>query len=331
MRPGHTEAALDLARASGSYPAGVLCEIVDRRDGSMARTPELQAFAAQHDLRIITIADLIRHRLATEQIVTPAGPAGGVAMRTRHGPLCAHAFASQLDSSEHAAFVVGDALQTRLGSALKTVSSSADSRATSSQQQQQQTERVLVAVHTQRRLADALGAPAAAAGAAPGLDAALTSVVAAGAGVVLYVQGHAGVRGGLAAELTELAGGAAEPGAALHESGAANRAGESSAIAPDLRDAAVAAAMLRALGVGAVALIGDEQDAARLRRCGLDVVVAADVACGGLSMGAWSGTEQYGASAAAAVAAAAAAAADAHSAPVRHTDVAGQGGVVATL
>eukprot|EP00775_Hariotina_reticulata_P009154 gene9154-9322_t len=60
VRPGHTEAAVDLARASGSYPAGVLCEIVDRSDGSMARTPKLMQFAKQHGLKIVTIADLIR-------------------------------------------------------------------------------------------------------------------------------------------------------------------------------------------------------------------------------------------------------------------------------
>ena len=60
-RPGHTEAAVDLARLAGCAPAGVLCEIVSE-DGSMARTPELIRFARQHDLCIVTIADLIVYR-----------------------------------------------------------------------------------------------------------------------------------------------------------------------------------------------------------------------------------------------------------------------------
>jgi 3,4-dihydroxy 2-butanone 4-phosphate synthase/GTP cyclohydrolase II len=60
-RPGHTEAAVDLARLAGCAPAGVLCEIVSE-DGAMARTPELIRFARQHDLCIVTIADLIVYR-----------------------------------------------------------------------------------------------------------------------------------------------------------------------------------------------------------------------------------------------------------------------------
>ena len=61
-RAGHTEAAVDLARLAGCYPAGAICEIVND-DGSMARLPELLIFARKHDLKIITIADLIRYRL----------------------------------------------------------------------------------------------------------------------------------------------------------------------------------------------------------------------------------------------------------------------------
>ncbi|MGH8154186.1 MAG: 3,4-dihydroxy-2-butanone-4-phosphate synthase [Rhodanobacteraceae bacterium] len=67
-RAGHTEAAVDLARLAGCAPAGVLVEIL-REDGTMARRPDLEAFAAKHRLRIGTIADLIRHRLATEQAI----------------------------------------------------------------------------------------------------------------------------------------------------------------------------------------------------------------------------------------------------------------------
>eukprot|EP00884_Botryococcus_braunii_P002299 jgi/Botrbrau1/1206/Bobra.0163s0014.1 len=60
-RPGHTEASVDLARLAGCYPAGALCEIVNREDGSMARTPQLLEFAREHNLKAITIADLIKY------------------------------------------------------------------------------------------------------------------------------------------------------------------------------------------------------------------------------------------------------------------------------
>jgi len=66
LRPGHTEAAVDMARLAGCQPAGVLCEIVNK-DGSMARKAELQRFAREHDLNIITIADLVRYRIFHEQ------------------------------------------------------------------------------------------------------------------------------------------------------------------------------------------------------------------------------------------------------------------------
>lgn len=69
-RPGHTEASVDLSRLAGCAPAGVLCEIVSSADGSMARTPELQDFAARHGLKCITIADLVRYRLKHDPLVT---------------------------------------------------------------------------------------------------------------------------------------------------------------------------------------------------------------------------------------------------------------------
>ena len=67
-RPGHTEASVDLCRLAACQPAGVLCEIVND-DGTMARTPELLKFAAQHGLKVITIADLIRYRLKHDRLV----------------------------------------------------------------------------------------------------------------------------------------------------------------------------------------------------------------------------------------------------------------------
>lgn len=72
-RPGHTEAAVDLARLAGCTPAGVLCEVVDKRDGSMARTPYLLRFANEHGLKCITIQDLIDHRLRRECYMNNSG------------------------------------------------------------------------------------------------------------------------------------------------------------------------------------------------------------------------------------------------------------------
>jgi 3,4-dihydroxy 2-butanone 4-phosphate synthase/GTP cyclohydrolase II len=68
VRAGQTEGSVDLARLAGLPPAGVICEII-RDDGTMARLPDLEAFAARHSLRILTIADLITHRLRTERLV----------------------------------------------------------------------------------------------------------------------------------------------------------------------------------------------------------------------------------------------------------------------
>src|SRR5437899_1362578 len=66
-RAGQTEAAVDLARLAGLYPAGVICEIMNE-DGTMARGPRLEAFCRQHDLKMVTIKDLIQHRMRTERL-----------------------------------------------------------------------------------------------------------------------------------------------------------------------------------------------------------------------------------------------------------------------
>ena len=68
VRAGQTEAAVDLARIAGLYPAGVICEIMNE-DGTMARVPELTKFAKRHELLMITIADLIQYRMRTETLV----------------------------------------------------------------------------------------------------------------------------------------------------------------------------------------------------------------------------------------------------------------------
>ncbi len=89
-RAGHTEATVDLARMAGLYPAGVLCEILNE-DGSMARVPELMEFAAQHQLIIITIADLIAYRRETETLIRRVATAD---IPTAHGEFKLYAYES---------------------------------------------------------------------------------------------------------------------------------------------------------------------------------------------------------------------------------------------
>ena len=89
-RAGHTEATVDLARMAGLYPAGVLCEILNE-DGSMARVPELMKFAAQHQLKIITIADLIAYRRETETLIRRVATAD---IPTEHGEFKLYAYES---------------------------------------------------------------------------------------------------------------------------------------------------------------------------------------------------------------------------------------------
>ncbi len=158
-RPGHTEAAVDLARLAGFRAAGVICEIV-REDGLMMRLPELKEFAAKHDLALISIADLIEYRRRTEKQVRRVAEAK---IPTAHGEFLAVGFESVLDSTDHVALVMGD-----LGNG----------------------EDVLVRVHSECLTGDVFGSRRCDCG--PQLDAALKVVAEEGRGVVLYVRGHEG-------------------------------------------------------------------------------------------------------------------------------------------
>jgi 3,4-dihydroxy 2-butanone 4-phosphate synthase/GTP cyclohydrolase II len=104
VRAGHTEAAVDLSRLAGLNPAGVICEIMND-DGSMARMPDLVAFAQHHGLKLGTIADLIGHRRRTERLVrrVEEGSVEGVG-----GTWRVIVYASTLDQGEHLALVKGD-------------------------------------------------------------------------------------------------------------------------------------------------------------------------------------------------------------------------------
>lgn len=103
-RPGHTEAIVDLSQSAGAYPAGVICEIMNQ-DGTMARMPQLEKFAAGHDLKIFSIAQLIAHRRMSETLVSRVAEAN---LPTQYGIARIIGYNSTIDSGEHAALVVGD-------------------------------------------------------------------------------------------------------------------------------------------------------------------------------------------------------------------------------
>jgi 3,4-dihydroxy 2-butanone 4-phosphate synthase / GTP cyclohydrolase II len=160
-RPGHTEAAVDLAKAAGLTPAGALCEVVSQKDdGDMARLPELEVFAAEHDLPLISIADLIAYRRRFERQVVKVAEAR---IPTVHGEFRAIGYDSLIDGIEHIALVRGD-----IGDG----------------------EEVLVRVHSECLTGDVFGSLRCDCG--PQLDAAMAAVAAEGRGVVLYVRGHEG-------------------------------------------------------------------------------------------------------------------------------------------
>lgn len=103
-RAGHTEAAVDFAQLAGFYPAGVICEIMND-DGTMARVPELLRFAEKHQLKIVTIADLIKYRQNHETLIKRVAEAK---MPTKYGDFTIIAYENSLDDQCHVALVKGD-------------------------------------------------------------------------------------------------------------------------------------------------------------------------------------------------------------------------------
>jgi 3,4-dihydroxy 2-butanone 4-phosphate synthase/GTP cyclohydrolase II len=154
-RAGQTEAAVDLARLAGLYPAGVICEIMNP-DGTMARVPELHRFAQRHGLLMITIKDLIDYRMKREKFVTRVAT---TELPTRHGTFKTILYHSQVDHKHHLALVKGEV---RPG------------------------EQTLVRVHSECLTGDALGSLRCDCGAQ--LDRALTAIAEAGHGVLLYIR-----------------------------------------------------------------------------------------------------------------------------------------------
>jgi 3,4-dihydroxy 2-butanone 4-phosphate synthase/GTP cyclohydrolase II len=103
VRAGQTEGSVDLSRLAGLKPAGVICEIMNP-DGTMARMPQLREVAEQFDLKIVTIADLVKYKMRHESLVTDVAT---TRLPTRFGEFIAHAYRNEIDGQEHVALVAG--------------------------------------------------------------------------------------------------------------------------------------------------------------------------------------------------------------------------------
>jgi 3,4-dihydroxy 2-butanone 4-phosphate synthase / GTP cyclohydrolase II len=167
-RRGHTEAGVDLARLAGLSEAGALCEIAND-DGTMARLPELQVFAKQHDLKLISIEQLVEYRKRTEKMVERIVE---TRLPNKFGMWRAIGYASSVDGGEHLALVYGD-----LGDGTD----------------------VLVRAHSECLTGDVLHSERCDCGTQ--LDSAMEAISEEGRGIVLYLRGHEGRGIGLLAKL----------------------------------------------------------------------------------------------------------------------------------
>jgi len=154
-RAGHTEAAVDLAKLAGAYPAGVICEII-KEDGSMARVPDLKEIAKEHQLKMITIADLIKYRNEMTKLVKKEVE---VHLPTEYGDFHMIAYSNEVDQKEHVALVKGEIRSDRPA---------------------------LVRVHSECLTGDIFGSFRCDCG--PQLHAALRQIEEEGSGVLLYMR-----------------------------------------------------------------------------------------------------------------------------------------------
>ncbi|MFF4599232.1 bifunctional 3,4-dihydroxy-2-butanone-4-phosphate synthase/GTP cyclohydrolase II [Amycolatopsis sp. NPDC001319] len=220
VRAGHTEAAVDLLRLAGQEPVGVIGEIV-AEDGSMCRGERLARFAAEHDLPVLAIADLVRYRRATERFVEHVATS---AMPTVFGDFRAVAYRSTTDGTEHLALVHGDVAAASRGP-----------------------RGALVRVHSECLTGDIVGSLRCDCGAQ--LEQALRAIAAEGAGAVVYLRGHEGRGIGLAHKIRAYA---------LQETGLDTvDANTAQGLPVDSRSYGVGAQILADLGITRLRLITD--------------------------------------------------------------------------